>query len=361
MRVWPIRPIWTVLVWSGALTGLAGCIPPKDPFAPGSVPRLPAPLGEIYTDALAAPQDPLVRRLAAGLPWDEVLSGAAGGVALSALQGEPINGYRVRWKAVLAGWMSPVLGIATQKVGFDEIPETLIAQAREQGKIRAGSGDRRIGLARARSMSGDQWVLLVSDAADIGPVLREPPQGGSVEFLGARFWLSAPDGGVYEDVSGAHRFPQAGEWLVEARDAAGGTVARFPLFVGEDTPMLPPIAGEREGPPEEAALGLLQEIRAWYGLGPLRRDPTMDSVARARLRVWNDGGAPPEPAQSLRAAGFFETETAGLQCEAGSVAACLDGRWWSLDDHAAFSGPWRSVGLAVEPGPTLRLMVVLAG
>ena len=320
---------------------------------------------------LAVPPDPVVRRAAAGLAWDEVLSGAAGGLALAAQQGEPVNAYQVRWKAVLAGWMHPVEGVAAPRVTFDEVPAGLLEQARSATKAAKARGQElRVGLARARSMAGDQWVLLLSAAGDVGPVAREPEPGAEVELIGARFWLSDPDGAVHPGVSGKYRFDQAGGWLVEARGGAGGpegqerVIARFPLFVGERTPLVPPVGSDAEAVPgdvEASTEVLFGQIRAWHGVAGVRRDATLDSVARARLRSWSEGAALAPAAQALRAAGYVSGAVGGLACEGATVAACLDGAWWSLDDHALFAGGWRAAGFAAAPGGAgVRAVIVLS-
>lgn len=351
------------LIAAGSIA--AGCGPLRDPFAPGSVPRLPAPIGEVYTDGLAVPPDPVVRRAAAGLPWDEVLSGAAAGLALAAQQGEPVNAYRVRWKAVLAGWMHPVQGVAAQRMGFDEVPRGMLEQAAEAARAAKAEGrEIRVGLARARSVAGDQWVLLLSAAGDVGPVAREPEAGAEVQLVGARFWLADPGGAVHQGVSGAYRFAEAGGWMAEARGERGEVLARFPLFVGGRTPLTPPVGSDAEAAPGDAAASaaaLYGQIRAWSGEGAVRRDATLDSVARARLRAWEGGGVLPPAEQAMRAAGFYGGQTGGLECEAATVAACLDGAWWSLDDHAMFAGGWRSAGFAAAPGGAgVRAVIVLA-
>ena len=72
-----------------------------------------------------------------GLPWDEVLSGAASGVALAMIAGEKPTPYWLRWHAVLAAWPYPLVGFYSARVAYGEVPTDLLANA--QKRAAAGS------------------------------------------------------------------------------------------------------------------------------------------------------------------------------------------------------------------------------
>src|SRR5688572_17487151 len=112
--------VWTLL--------LLACASHERPAASGSVkdpPTLPSPKGEVYATVRATPPDPLVARVARDLPWDEVLSGAAAGVALEAVAHRAVDDYVVRWKAILAGYPFPIVARAITTVPNGKVPEQL--------------------------------------------------------------------------------------------------------------------------------------------------------------------------------------------------------------------------------------------
>ena len=318
---------------------------------------MPSPLGQIYTRALTEPGDSVVSSAMHGLPWDEVLSGAASGVALAMLQGEKPTPYWLRWHAVLAAWPYPLVGFYTARVAYGEVPKDLIADAR----LRAAAG-QDLGVVRARDADGDLWVLLASQrTTELGPLPRDPEVGSSLQLLGARFLLVDPEGERHVQEEGSFKVDEAGVWLVEAQAPDGSRIASFPLFAGGKPPQVPPVEAEVSGLTEAAALAVLDDIRAWYQFPTLARDAGLDSVARARLRGLRDGGLPPAE-NSLRAAGFVDVPVAGAECHARTIAACLDGLWWTPDQRRIFAPDLNSVGVAVESDSAgVTVVLVAAG
>ena len=131
-------------------------------------PGCPPPLGQIYTRAAQEPADPVVRRALRELPWDEVLSGVAAGLALDLLQGDDPGAFQIRWRGVLAAWPYPVLGMRTERTDYDDLPDRLIEEAKGQA-----SAGMDLGLVRGRSGEGDLWVLVWSRRlAELGPIPR---------------------------------------------------------------------------------------------------------------------------------------------------------------------------------------------
>ncbi|HND32609.1 MAG TPA: hypothetical protein PLA94_21585 [Myxococcota bacterium] len=343
----------------GLLLQLSACTPVhRDPYAPDVVPRMPSPLGQIYTRAAQEPGDPVVKKALRELPWDEVLSGVASGLALDLLQGDEPGAFQIRWRGVLAAWPYPVLGMRTEQTEYDAIPVRLIEEAKRQASL-----GMDLGLVRGRSGEGDLWVLVWSRrTAELGPIPREPSVGQRVELVGADFTVVDPLGVRKNLGEGAWVPSEPGEWLLEARTPGGQQITRIPIFVGEATPLLPPIQKQATGEPENAAWALFSTIRTWYQLPLPERDPGLDAVARVRLRSLVAGEKPPPAEGMLRSAGYVDVPVGSAECTATTVADCLDQLWWSTEFRAFYQGDWTAVGLASGlRGDRLVLAWVAAG
>lgn len=323
-----------------------------------TTPAMPAPAGEIYTRALGESPDPIVANALHGLPWDEVLSGAASGVALAMIGGEKPTPYRMRWHAILAAWPYPLVGYYTARVEYGEVPKALVDDA----KKRAAAG-QDLGVVRARDATGDLWVLLASEhPQELGPLPRDPDSGSQLNLLGADFLLTDPLGNACSKGEGSFRVEQPGVWLVEARTPHGDHIATFPMFVDGKPPQVPPIEQEVRGKNDAAALAVLDDVRAWYNLPSLVEDPSLDSVARARLHSLTAGESLPSPEKSLRAAGFVDVPVAGAECKARTVAECLDILWWTPERRSIFSANLNTVGVAVQSDDKgVTIVLVAAG
>lgn len=320
----------------------------------GVTPRVPSPRGEVYVHATAPPVDPLVAHALAGRAWDEVLSGAAVGVALEALSGAKVDAPLARWRAVVAGYPYPIVAVASEQVEADSLPTRLMEA------IPGLEGD--LGLVRVRGLKGDLWVLLLGRRrAELPPIPREIAVGEAVELgvepggeRGGLSWVvSDPDGGS-RSLSGPFVPDRAGEWLLQA-SSDGETVSSILIYVDQGTPEGQPL------PITDDPRVALAELRAWYGLDPLPEEPLLDGLARARLRAEEAGETVPAVRDQLRAAGFDGVGAAG-SCRAATVQECLYALWWDPEDRAVLVGASQGVGLAwrVDAG-RVRVVVVSAG
>lgn len=319
---------------------------------------MPAPRGEIYTQAAVPPTDTVLRKAMTGLPWDEVLAGAASGVALDLIDGVSTNAYRLRWAAILAGWPFPILSFNSFQSGYDDIPKDLLVKAQA-----AAAKGQVIGVSRGRQADGDIWVLLVSERrGDLGPIPRDPGLGDTLPLLGASFVLADPEGRIQEVGAGDFPLQRPGEWLLEAYDSDGRKIAVLPLFVGGTAPLAPPIVADISGPTDISTLQLYNSVRNWYGLEDVEREMPLDSVARARLKMVRDGSVLPQASAMLGAAGYLNVPTAAAECQAATVASCLDGIWWSADKRWIFQGDFSVMGIASEAvDGGVRLVLVASG
>ena len=305
-------------------------------------PRLPAPVANVYTHVRATPGDALVAAAMAGAPWDEALAGAAAGVALDLAEDVPVDMYGLRWRAVLAAYPFPIVERATATAEIGKIPTELAAQAR--ARAQAGAD---VGLVRARNGDKDLWVLLVGDRrGEVPRVAREYQVGDSVTLGEGAFAVSDPLGQV-RPAAKVMSLDMQGEWLLQARDERG-TLATMPVYVGMATPKEPPIQDDARGAtPEDQARDLLGAVWSWYGRPTPTWDDTLNLVARVRLKALAAGETPEAVERQLRAAGFVGVPVAGAECRAASVAACLDGMWWSPERRAVLVGGFPEMGVAV--------------
>jgi hypothetical protein len=287
--------------------------------------------------------------------WDEALSGAAAGVALAVLGGDTPDDTRVRWSAVRAGYPHAVIGRAVAASAQGAVPDVV-----RTALIAEGRAGRDVGLVRARGANEDVWVLLVAEPrADVGIVPRELAAGTRVPLAPGPSWRAARPGAGVETLDGVFVPDAPGTWLLQATDAQG-PVATLPVFVDVPTPDLPPLRGVPAGASIEARVeGALGGLRV--NEAPPTRDPSLASIARARLRALlehgDDVASAPDVARQLVAAGFDDGGTAGA-CRAPTVEACLEAMWWSPEDRGALDPSWPLVGTAasVEEG---RVSVVV--
>jgi hypothetical protein len=337
------------------LLWLIACPKPADAPRPDVVPTLPNPRGEVYAAVPATPKDPLVAQAARGLPWDEALSGAATGLALAALAGEAPDAREARWRAIVAGYPYPVVGRAMAKAGIGEIPTGLIDEAR-----RAAGDD--VGLVRARGEDGDLWVLLVGRRRAPVPPLAREARIREVVPLGAGDWVVSDADGDVRRPDGELVLDEPGEWLLRL-EADGVPVATFPMYVAAPTPETPPVVAVTGTVDWDAEVrATVDASRARVGLGPLGDEPALDSVARARLRLFVEGKPLPSAPQQLRAAGFVGVPVAGAECRAGTVAECLDAIWWDPARRGVLVGEHAALGVAAqETDGKVALAIVAAG
>jgi hypothetical protein len=331
-----------VTACAGTRTGVDG-LPTTPP------PILPAPRAQLYAPAPGAPRDPPVARAVregGARSWDEALSGAAGALALRLARGDFTEDADARWAARTAGWPGTIQTWAHGR--GDDMPEALAERLR---------GVRTpFGLARARSGSGDVWVLLLSEAGAEPPsgVAREGARGDSWTLPeGFRWRAVSPEGAGVTLAAGTWRPEAEGMWLLEAASESG---ERFPLPVFVDVP--PP----EQAPPtrivgvssDDALLVALGALASWDGHAPPRREPQLDIVARLRAQ------SRAEPLETVLARlGWAGEPASEVACTAASLQACLESGWWSADGHGALRGVHPEVGWTLQPterGVTLHLV-----
>lgn len=335
-----------------------GCGPkaPPEP-APVAAPILPAPEAALYAVGASAARDPLVFRVVqdATLPWDESLSGAAGAMALE--EGRPLDLSWARWAALRAGYPHPVVAVVEGLEAADLTPVGLGDALHRQLRM----GDH-LGLARARSATGDRWIALVGrPRLLLDPVPRFVDLGARLPLSAdrpARVLVRAPDGSIREDTLPCElRLDQPGGWRIALEDPRqpGRLWAGFPVHAGErppptgglDLPGAPVV-----GPDDAIGLGfeLIDALRDHHGLAPLAEDQTLSTLAaqplsRAIAGTWDRTAGEAR----LQGAGFVGVPVGQAWCRAATVAGCLDDLALRPDGWRTILDPrMRVVGLDVQ-------------
>ena len=333
---------------------LLACLPKPDP--PRAVPILPATSAPLYTRAPGTSPDLAVAGLAADLPWDETLSGAAGALALAHSKNPRLEGHEVQWAAYRSGWPHPLLSFGIEQVAEGEMPSHLLKGLKL-------SKTSHIGLARARNGSIDTWVLLVGEVLlDLAPFARQHAVGdellirwpAEVVWTHIRVRAASPSGQVL--LGPTIRMEEPGEWVVEVQQVVGDRavdLARAPIYVGVTEP--------RDAPLELArplTTGGAKEIQrlATDGLDALRHlveapslspEPMLETSARKALSEWMSGEGISDPVARMAGLGYGDSPVAELWCHAVSINACLDDLYWSVDSRIHLLDPnFDNVGVA---------------
>jgi hypothetical protein len=321
------------------------------PVETAGVPVLPSPEADLYAHGTAIPLDPLVARQAAGLPWDEALSGAAGALAM---EGKEPSMPVVRWAAVRAGYPYPIASVVLGRVGVGSEPEDLLEHVRPS--LRPTDD---LGLARARVGGDDVWVALVGRRiATLAPFPREIEPGGSIVLASddpLDWTLVSPEGELRSGkTSSTLVLASAGEWWLEVRRPDGKVVASVPLYVGMPTPAAPLVeeGGAIAGPDEatEVLVRVVNDVRSAFAREPVRRDATLQTLADRPLEQVLEGTWVADQAEArLQAAGFVGGPVGQLVCDEESVFACVDGWLRRPRDRVTLLEPgFRVGGAAVE-------------
>lgn len=274
------------------------------------------------------------------LPWEESLSGAASGLALAFLDGEPPDPWRARWAALAAGYPYPIVDMAVDRCSAGCSGDRVLNAL----ETTLEPGDD-LGLARARGPLGDTWVGLVGRhtlaltevprqavrGADLALKVDPGPAGPDVTVT-----LVAPDGGLERAPLGEGlglTFDIGGAWWLQVEDA-GGVQAAFPVYVELDPPLSAPL-DPHPVPPTSASQAtadtwlLLDAARRHLDRAPLEEDPLLAAAARAHLR---DRMAPETGPQSGPLAGSADACRMSLACAPGpgeGPEACV--RAWLVD------------------------------
>ncbi len=327
------------------LAGISFACAPKTPPDPMLAPRLPSPVAGSYARVPDTPADPVIAALVAKHSWDASLSGAAAGVALAAVAGTGgLERWEVREFAWRAGWPYPVdiiRGWSTSQGATAPAPLVLWLEALDP--------KADLGLVRARNAQGDAWVALTSrPRVDLGVVPRTFPGGATFVIPavpGGRYAVADPDGRLWEGtLDVAHPVPliASGEWLFEVADKLG-VVATFPLYVACRPPEHALISAPPAGQPiPDQVEALLHEAREAFGLNPWRRDPLLDSGARALL------GGRTDAASLAESVGFSPSRATLWSCTGATVQTCLDSLLFDPRHRPDLLAPTTHFGLATD-------------
>lgn len=346
------------------LVGLVACGHPDrlSPALARTSPRLPAPEAAVYTRVDGTSRDPAVASVLGELPWDEALSGAAGALAMVALEGREPDLWAARWAAYRAGFLHPLVLVAFQScplgcAGRDVI--TRLQQAFVPGDA--------VGVARARGPVGDAWVgILARPAVPLGPIPRRVDVGARLDLAllrepmpGLRVRAVSPGGHLSEgDFVGSASLllDEMGEWWVEVGESDRWT--RFPVYAGMAPAAGPPLDEVPDADPtdpEDGAWALLQGVRDTWGLLPVFELPLAASVARARRDALLGLRDPPAPGEDDPPCG------ASFACRIGpaGVRGCFQDWLMSAPTRAPLLGAaCRGVGVAAgEVGGVTWLVV----
>ena len=327
------RPLLVAALLAATATATAckKAPPPAEPPGPGAPPVLPSPEGSHYALGADRPVDGLVAHVVDRglLPWSESLSGAATTLALD--DDEQLTLEAARWAAIRAGYPHPVVTIVTGIEPPGAVPEELLDALGPVVHI----GDH-LGLVRARSAAGDQWVALVGrPGVDLDPFPREYPVGASLQVTGHSLspWVvvspsgAVRRGGLPVDLT----LDQPGEWWLEFQASPSDPTPRLgvPLYVGVPTPKAPTIVaddGRLPDPSElrDRTLDALFDVRTAFGLPEFTWDATLASLAATPVQQVLAGTWDAEQGvRRLRGAGFIGGPAAQLACTAPTVSACV--------------------------------------
>ena len=355
---------------------LAGCVkqgPPAPP--PNESPVIPALHAPVYSVAPTDPKDHLVEtmlvrlteQLGARPAWDEALSGAAGSIAMELLDGNPTDEATVRWAAINAGWPYPISHIEAVATEENALPPESF------GALLGGQS--HVGMVRARGSAGEIWVALGSSPARLAaPFSKAWEVGDRFELPfsnidGLTLSACGPEGPTRTTSPGERSvtLDHSGEWVVEARsEASGSVILRAALHVGEELPQTPPTS-PREAPASASERGneiasVVAEARSNFHEENLTVEPLLNSTAEATMVEWSVGGTIPGDMRFLNDLNITAPPRAELHCIASTPRACVDQLYWSAEhrDELLRSG-YSGVGVAVsDDDQGLRAVIHLA-
>jgi hypothetical protein len=297
-------------------------------------PILPAIDADIYSTAPTTPRDHKVATAAAGLEWDESLSGAAANLAIDLSSNMPIDAASVRWAGLKAGWPYPVTYAAMELVDHQsDCPTSLLESI---------PAHTHVGIARARGASADAWVVLATN------VQRVALPFSNVQALNSEFRLPYENseglsirayGSIGELQTGSSiRFDHEGEWVLEVIDEAQQTlILRAAIYVEGESPDYAPIepAPADMDNTEAEILSMINEVRGHFVDGNLISEPLLSSTARSSLQEWIENGAPSPSHEYLGAITLTGNPPEALICVGETPRACVDQIYWSAQNRGA--------------------------
>ncbi len=297
-------------------------------------PILPAIDADVYSTAPTTPRDPKVATAAAGLEWDESLSGAAANLAIDLSSNMPIDAASVRWAGLKAGWPYPITHAAMELVSHQsDCPTSLLESI---------PAHTHVGIARARGASSDAWVVLSTNVQRVASPFSnaqalntefslpyENPEGLSLSAYGSTGELQT---------GSSVTFDHEGEWVVEVIDETQQTlILRAAIYVAGESPdyaPIEPIAAEMDNT-EAQILLMINEARGHFVNGNLVSEPLLTSTARRSLQEWIDNGAPSPSHEDLGAITLTGSPTVALLCMGETPRACVDQIYWSAQHRGA--------------------------
>ncbi len=328
------------MIWRSIVCAIiaAGCAHRPPPVDYESTPHLPSPRSGTYARVQAHPADPAIAAAMDGRPWNASLSGAAAGLALDAARDGrcAVEAWRVQEALWRAGYPFPADSASCWTSTSKAPPPPEVS-----AWLDATPEGSDVGLVRARAASADLWIgLRATPRVTVGVIPRQVQLGYALRLPAmpdATVIAADPDGWLAQasmDEPVTLELDVAGEWMVDL--VRGGTLlARFPVYAGmvvPDAPMFTADAADIDG--------LLDDVRAAYGITAWQRDPLLDAAARAVLR-----GDDPASALSSVQAG---AEAGGWRCEATTTADCLANIAWDpAARRALVADANRAMGLAV--------------
>jgi len=370
----PLRvPALRALVALGALGNAPACAPKAPPPAaptgvePAMSPILPAAVAPLYALGEIVPRDPLVRATveAGGLPWVESLSGAAGRLAMGS-EGPP-DLVSARWAATRAGYPYDVQQVIVGEEVAGGYPTGLAELIRQ--KLRPGD---QIGLARARVLERDRWVVIIGrPALQLPDFPREQRQGAVLQLAAdrpGRWTLVSPVGVIHEGaLPVAAVLDLDGEWWLHIEGVEGRL--GLPLYVDIPTPASSLVGDAPRGlkgpqDAEAAVLQILGDVREAFGAPALQLDPTLRALTAHPLEALQAGQLDHGAAEArLRAAGFLVGPSRVLSCKAPDAAVCMDSLLRAPEARSALLDPTAAVvGLSlVVSTEGLALVLALTG
>jgi hypothetical protein len=325
-------------------------------------PVLPSPVADLYATGSSSPRDTAVAAMAAGLPWDEALSGAAGALAMMPTSAAPTLA-QARFAAATAGYPYEVRSLTIGKVLVNTEPAGLLEELRRQ--LQPGED---LGLARARLGEQERWVALFgARRGSVDPFPRTLVNGEELVLKGTgdRAYVVSPRGDIIDLAMPATvALTTDGEWWVEVWSGSSRVVG-VPVMVGRAAFTAPYFDGtmaKLEGPQdaEDDALDLVDTVRQSFGLLPLQDDGTLAQLARLPVDDVAMGRFDRATAETrLQGAGFVGGSSAAVACTGDTVGACVDTLMRSGQDRAALLNPGMRLAGAAAQVSTSGVAIVM--
>lgn len=319
---------------------LAGCKPKPPPDLAElakrldykSTPVVPSPDSGTYYPSPIPNRDPVIERLLRGKGHDAALSGAAGAIALAAVEERgDLSRWELREALWRAGWPYNAFDARRWNTREGDPPPGDLLDW-----IEALPADQPVGLVRARGRGVDVWVGIRSQPlVELPPIPRRAPMGSTVNLPvvpGARFRLSDAGGRLTEgdlDAPVSLLLASAGEWMLQLVEGRR-ELASLPIYVDLAPPTEPllrtptppgPIVGAPDA--DARTRHLLRHVREAYALPAWVGSPLLDAAARELAGSMERGAA-----RAVAAVGLQARSLTTWTCDDVTVENCLDTWAW---------------------------------